>query len=177
MANYIESISPRIAGAGISGPGAREIERLLREQWIVIAKSGVAVPLTGTTSETTLATITIPAGAMGANGLIRVSSVWSYTNSANNKTLRCRFGGTSVAASIFTTTTSAPLNCLIANRNSASSQVVGLASGLFAATNTTLTTPAINTANAVDITLLGTLASGSETITLESYLVELSYGE
>lgn len=177
MANYIESISPRIAGAGISAAGAREIGSLLREQWIVIAKSGVAVPLTGTTSETTLATITIPAGAMGANGLIRVSSVWSYTNSANNKTLRARFGGTSIAATAYTTTASAPLGCLIANRNSASSQVVGLASGLFAATNTTPTTSSINTSNAADITLLGTLASAAETITLESYLVELSYGE
>lgn len=146
------------------------------EGWRVIAASGVAVPLTGTLTETTLATVTVPAGAMGANGLIRVSSVWSYTNSANTKIVRARFGGTAVASGSYTTTASAPLNFITSNRASQSSQITGLSNGLFSATANAPNTSAINTANAADIVLQGTLANVGETITLESYLVELKYG-
>lgn len=44
--------------------------------------------------ETTLATVSVPANSMGPNGSVIVTAVWSYTNSANVKTMRGRFGGT-----------------------------------------------------------------------------------
>ena len=47
-----------------------------------------AVVLTGTTSATTLATFTIPAGLIGTNGKVKFYPLWSNTNNANNKTLR-----------------------------------------------------------------------------------------
>lgn len=40
----------------------------------ILAASAVAAPTTGDTSENTLATVTIPAGALGANGIIRIHS-------------------------------------------------------------------------------------------------------
>src|SRR5213079_2421852 len=52
----------------------------------VLAQSAVAASVTGTLTETVLATIAIPAGAMGVNGAIRVTALWSYTNSADTKT-------------------------------------------------------------------------------------------
>jgi hypothetical protein len=45
---------------------------------------GLNVALTGTVAETKLASVLVPAGAMGTNGLIRAESVWSNNNSANN---------------------------------------------------------------------------------------------
>lgn len=66
--------------------------------WRVIAASAVAVSHTGDTIETVLANIAIPAGAMGANGALHITAVFSYTNSANAKTLRIRLGGISGAA-------------------------------------------------------------------------------
>lgn len=146
------------------------------EGFRVLAASSVAVPLTGTTSETALATITVPAGTMGANGFLIVTSYWSYTNSANNKTIRARFGGTAIAANVVTTTASAPFHLTIGNRNSASSQIIGMGTGLIAATSGALGTSSQNTAGAIDLTLNGTLASAAETITLESYIVQLKYG-
>jgi hypothetical protein len=140
--------------------------------WRAIAASAVAASVTGTTSETTLATITIPGGSMGANGFVRVTSLWSYTNSANNKIVRARFGGTAVASNTLTTTASAPLNFTIGNRNSQSSQVAGVATGLVNTTANAVNTPTINTANDVALVLNGVLANTGETITLESYLVE-----
>ena len=44
---------------------------------IILAQSAVAVSKTGDTNEATLASITIPAGAMGANGSLRLTTVWS----------------------------------------------------------------------------------------------------
>lgn len=145
---------------------------------IVLAQSNVAVSLTGTTNETILATVPVPGGSMGLNGSIRVTSVWSYTNSANAKRNRARLGG--IAGALFqdnsnTTTASARLMTQIANRNSQSSQVsfVASASGGFGSSTGTIPTFAINTAVSQDLVLTGLLVNAGETITLESYLVEL----
>ena len=51
----------------------------------------------GNTSENILATCTIPAGAMGLNGGLKIFSSWSCTNNANVKTMRVRLGGISGA--------------------------------------------------------------------------------
>src|SRR5882757_8754527 len=51
----------------------------------LLQKSGVSVPLTGSTSETVLATIPIPANLLGANGQLRIKAQWSCTSSAGTK--------------------------------------------------------------------------------------------
>jgi hypothetical protein len=51
--------------------------------------------LTGSTVETALMTVHIPKGTMGASGRLRITTLWSMTNSANAKTVRVRFGGMS----------------------------------------------------------------------------------
>jgi hypothetical protein len=147
----------------------------------ILARSAVAAAHTGDTSETTLATVTVPAGAMGANGRIRVTTLWSVTNSANNKTLRVRFGGaagTAFTNATITTQATHRHQTEWSNRNSASSQAGGPAAGTggFGSATGALVTAAQNTANAVDIVISGQLANSGETVTLESYLVELLYG-
>ena len=52
-----------------------------------------AFVLTGTTFAATLATITIPAGLIGANGKVKFYPLWSNTNNANTKTLRVVLNG------------------------------------------------------------------------------------
>lgn len=147
--------------------------------WYVIGASAVAVPLTGTTSETVLATIAIPAGAIGPNGQIRIMTLWSMTNNANNKTMSVRLGGiggTAHQAAVIASQAHQQNNCRIANRNSASSQVSQSATGFGWNANTASpVTGAINTANAQDLVITGTLASSGDTLTLESYIVELFY--
>lgn len=145
----------------------------------LLAASAVAASVTGTATETALATITIPAGAMGLNGAVHIYTVWTITNSANSKTVRVRFGGaggTAYAALAATTSTSISDLRRIRNRNSASSQVgafnAGGSVGLGANGNA-LTTSAVDTSAAVDIVLSGQLANTGETITLESYEVWL----
>lgn len=150
--------------------------------WHVLAASAVAASHTGNTSETALATITVPAGAMGPNGLLRVTTQWSYTNSANNKTLRVRFGGASGTGYLgnnVTTTNAFRDQRLIANRNAANAQVgqsTGvLTSGGWGTSTSTPVTSSVDTSAAADLVISGQLANAGETVTLESYLVELLY--
>lgn len=146
----------------------------------VLAKSGVAVSHTGDTNETALATVPLPANAMGPNGVLFITAIWSYTNSANNKIMRTRLGG--ISGTVFgqtTATTSAVLREQreIHNRNSASSQVgFQLGSGGWITSSSALATASIDTTSAQDIVLSALLANSGETITLEAYVVEVIYG-
>lgn len=143
-----------------------------------LARSAVKVDLTGTTNETALATVTIPGGAMGLNGGLLIYTSWSYTNSANTKTSRIRFGG-AAGTQYFSNgqTTSATMHILhrIRNRNSASSQVGGSSAtgGIGGVSSGVLVTSALDTLVAQDIVLSGQLQVGTETLTLESYEVWL----
>lgn len=150
----------------------------------ILRASASSVSAAADTSENTLATIAIPAGLMGANGILRITTLWSWTNSANNKTIKVYFGasgagtgGTLYMSTIYTTTTGTRDQRQIANRNSASSQV-GSANGFMTAagwgtTTGAVVTSSVNTGNASEVVLTGQKASAGETITLESYLVEL----
>lgn len=146
--------------------------------WRVLAASGVAASHTGDTNETTLATVLIPAGAMGPNGVLRVTSVWSYTNSANTKVLRLRLGG--AAGSLFqsvavTTTASLRHEVQICNRGVQNAQLGQPGTGAFGASSSAPSTGAIDTSANQDLVFRALLTNSGETVTLESYLVELSY--
>jgi hypothetical protein len=144
----------------------------------VLGASAVAVSCPADTTEDILATINIPAGAMGLNGILRIEWIISHTNSANNKTLRTRLGGiggTVFASFVNTTTGGHRDNRQIANRGAANSQVCwSLGNTPFpgAVTNPT-TTGAIDTSVAQTLVITGQKATAGETLTLEDYLVEL----
>jgi hypothetical protein len=140
----------------------------------VLAQSAVPASVTGTTTETVLATITIPANAMGLNGAVRVTTQWSYTNSANTKTVIQRFAGATARTISLTATASRSDIFMIANRNAANSQVgSATGAGAYGTSSGTSTAFSVDTTQAQNITLTGTLANTSETITLESYTVEI----
>lgn len=151
-------------------PGANGAARIL-------GASAVAVSGGADTNENILATVTIPAGAMGLNGILRVHTMWTVTNSANNKILRVRFGGiggTAYLGQTLTTSLTATDLRWIANRGAANSQI-GPQSGLAQLGSSTSAhqTSAIDTAAATTLVITGQKASAGETLTLESYLVEL----
>ncbi len=154
-------------------------ETIVPMEWRVLAASGVSASHTGDTNETALATVTVPAGAMGANGALRITALWTYTNSANTKTLRCRFGnglsGTTFISTTATTTAAQRNQILIQNRNATNSQIGGQPSGLLAASSVANGTGTIDTTASQSVTLSALLANSGETITLESYVVELLY--
>jgi len=152
------------------------------EGWQIAGSGGAQVSLTGSTSETVLKTINIPAGALGPNGQIRVSALTSAgASNANAKTVRWRMGagigGTTFQSYSLASTLTAEVLRRIANQNSQSVQVTssaGLAS--FTQAGSPVAPMAIDTSAAFDITITGQLASAGDTMNLDSYLVEYIYG-
>jgi hypothetical protein len=147
--------------------------------WRLIAAGAVSSAHTGDTAEAVLATIPVSAGAMGPNGILRVTLLWSYTNSASGKTKRVRLGGSSGTILMQqTNTTSAAIrhHMLIQNRNAQNAQIAGQFTGAFAASSVAHATATIDTSAAQDLVISGQLANAAETVTLESYVVELAYG-
>jgi len=145
----------------------------------LLAKSGAASALTGSTSETTLATITIPANTLGTNGFLRVTSLWTMTNNANNKTPRVRLGGlsgTQLASLALTTIANARLETVLIAANATNAQVATtweprgtdqLVSGA-----ASIVSSAIDMTASQDLVLTGQLANSADTLTLVGYIVE-----
>jgi hypothetical protein len=141
---------------------------------IKIFSLSAPVSLTGSTSVVTLATITIPAGLIGANGKLKIYPLWATTNNANVKTLRATFGG-----AICTTmaSQSVPNNSgllIIRNTNSESAQKCssGLVGGIGPSFGS-IASPTVDTSAATNITITGQLAVGTDTLTLEDLFIEV----
>jgi len=150
--------------------------------WHVLGAAGVAASHTGDTAETQLASLTLPGGAMGPNGVLRVTTLWSYSNSANSKTLRVRLGGlsgTAFQANAVTTSNIGVMQRTIQNRNSQSSQIgfniANAVSYTTVGSGTSVATGAVDTSVDQSLVITGQLASAGETVTLESCLVELAH--
>lgn len=145
----------------------------------VLYSSAVAVAAPADLVENALATITVPAGAIGPNGQIRIRALISYTNNANSKTLRIRLGG--IAGTVLateagvTTQLSSEFIGAIANRNAANSQIgrVDAFRGTGAATVYPIVTSAVDTAVSTTIVITGEKTVATDAITLESVLVEV----
>lgn len=148
---------------------------------LLLAQNSNPISITGTVTDqtgpsgTARAIITIPAGILLANGSAEIETFWTYTNSANAKNLRVRYGGTSGTSYLNTspTTTNCVQNvCIIRNSNATNSQkgFLAAASSHFGSGAGT-TTSAIDTTATVDIVIGGQLTNTGETITLESYTI------
>lgn len=142
-----------------------------------VTSSGAAVTAPANdTDENTLATVTIPANAMGPNGYIRIIHLWTLTNSANAKTKRIKLGGSNFLARAETTVASSEVMTIIRNRNSTSSQVSFANNATsFSTSANTNQTGSIDTTSAQTLLITGQKATGTETMTLESYIVEVYY--
>lgn len=144
----------------------------------ILGQSSSNSALTGSTAETALATIEIPAGAIGPNGSVEVDCWWSCTNNANNKTTKIKVAGNIISTIGVTTSETLAQRGRLANRNSQTSQVTGLvavASG-FGSSTASMSTFTIDTTVAQNITITGQLANSGDTLNLESYIVRVMPG-
>lgn len=166
-----------IADGGTGASTALSACKNLSAQYL-IAQSASPASNTATTSEETLATITIPANAMGANGSVTIRASFTYTNSANNKTMRIKFGGTTYKSVVDTTTATHQLSVTVYNRNATNSQVSDQSSTVatpYSTSSNALVTSAVDTASDVTVLITGQKASSGETLTLEAYQVVAHY--
>lgn len=141
----------------------------------ILGMSGVQSAHTGNTNETTLATISIPAGVMGTSGALRVTFLGSMTDSGNNHTFKATLGSTDFIAITVTSKPTVQRSVIIWNRGDAASQV-SFPAGAWDTYNVhddAVTTGTENTGGALNLLLTGQLADGGEDISIEGYLVEL----
>ena len=141
---------------------------------IKIFSLSAPVALTGTTSETTLLTVNIPASLIGASGKVKMYPLYSMTNNANSKVLRVKLGGSMAFYAAVSNSSHSSALVIIRNIGSESVQKSSttVVSGL-GNTGTALNTLAIDTTAATTITLTGQLAVGTDTLTLEDLFVEV----
>jgi len=142
---------------------------------IKIFSLSAAVVLTGTTTATTLATITIPAGLIGANGKVKFYPLWSTTNNANTKTLRVVLNGGPPVYTAYASNT-VHVGGLVIIRNLGSESVQRVSSGMLAGlggTTSSIAQTTVNTSAATNITFTGQLAVDTDTMTLEDLFVEV----
>lgn len=120
------------------------------------------IVLTGTTAQTTLLTITIPAALMGLIGRLNVLSFFALTNNANNKTLRAGIGANQINVAGAASMAATGFNFWLLNLNSATAQ-----------RNNSSTLFAIDTTVSMDLIITGQLANAADSITLNTLTLEL----
>lgn len=143
------------------------------KNWRILAR-GDSLSHTGDTSLTTLATVTVPANTLGANGTLRVTVLWDYTNSGNAKTLIISYGGTTYYQ--VAPTTNQIRRSQVQIVNIATNSQVGGPSGIdgFTTASTSPVTSSVDTTASTTLLIRCQLANSGETITLDYYVVEVS---
>lgn len=146
----------------------------------VLAQTVVNASCDATVNENALATITLPANTLGANGSVEILSTWAMTNSANNKTTRVRFSGaagTEFQNRIITTQASSQQLTSISNAGAANSQRgMGLGSPGTGETTNAIVVGAIDTTVDTTLVISGQKASAGETLTLVKYRITVYPG-
>lgn len=134
-------------------------------------------------SEQDVYSVVIPASIIGPNDEIYIEHFWQYPNSATNKTLRVKFGGTIIGAITNTTSASARGVSRVYMRDSKTAEIFSLATSSlgWAEGNVSGSAPSTATIDTnSDITVSatgqwGTSGAGSNLITLERVAVGIKY--
>lgn len=142
---------------------------------VLYTKGTAETALTGTTDETVIRPIPVPAGIMRLSGSIYYSITWSMTNGADDKTLRVRLGGllgTAFTARVVTTSAGGQLEGYIHNRGAANSQV-GQPAGISGVSESTgaVITGSVDTSAATTLDITGQLENAANSITVQRVMV------
>lgn len=121
---------------------------------------------TGSTSEQTLYSLTLPANAMGVSGSLELKSIWSQNNNANAKSASSRLGGTLIMSQNVASTASLQSYIILRNRNAANVQTAYASSNSAFATATTA-----NNAYTIDTSVDSTFLIAGLLTTATDYLI------
>ena len=140
----------------------------------LVEQSAIAVPVTGTTAETTVSQLNIPGNSMYINGSMRIKLFVSNTNSANNKTIKIKLAGNILMNNIVTTTNSAVYEVTVYNRGAINNQIAAPAtSNISFGTGGAFSTSAVDMSKDQALTVTCQLALSTETCQLEAVTVEI----
>jgi len=150
----------------------------------VLAMKNTAGSVTdATTSEQDAYSVVIPAALIGPNDEVYIEHMWQWPNSATNKTVRVKFGGTVIGAVTATTSASGRGNSRIYLRDSKTAQIFSNSTSAlgWGEGNSSSSTPVTATVDTTsDVTIVataqwGTSGAGSNLITLERIAVGIKF--
>lgn len=127
---------------------------------------------TGVTTTVQMAAAVIPAGLLGTNGAVRMTGYWAHNSTAGAKVAGILFGGSTVLTSSQTTTLGINLTKTVHNR-AADKQLIRVAVDNQIAQSVAPTLLSIDTTAEVTASLTGSIAVATDTMVLESFLIEL----
>lgn len=127
---------------------------------------------TGVTTEVQMAGAVIPGGLLGANGAVIAEANWAHNNSAGAKVAKVAFGGSTVFSASSTTTLGIDIRKRVQNR-AANSQIIRVAVDTGAAQAVAPSLLSIDTTADVTVGLMGSIATATDTLVLENYLIEV----
>jgi hypothetical protein len=146
---------------------------------VLIGHSAVQIQHTGDTSNTELASITIPGGTLGANGFFVVNAIFGrVSGTAGTITGRVRWSGTAgnslTALALTTAQFSFHEQRLVANRNAENSQIcfVGGSSG-FGTSTGSVDTYSVDSSVDTTVKFMLQLANAADVGSLEFYSVQI----
>jgi hypothetical protein len=141
---------------------------------VILANTNVASSTTGSLTDNALQTVIMAGNTMGPNSSLRITTLWSYSNNANTKTVRIKVGTALIVQSSFTTTGVFMAEVWFRNRGSQASQVwVGGGNSGLGTGGGPLGTSTVDTSVDQSIVFSGQNGVGTDTIVLESFLIEL----
>lgn len=134
--------------------------------------SNTPISVTGNGSDQSMFTATIPGGAMGKNGILRVSFDVSHPNNANAKSYRAKLGGVTV----WQTATSGNLvlfyGFAVKNKNNTGAQYTTNQTGMFGSNTNDVPSSTVNTDVDQTFQIIGNATVG-EVLVLTSVMVEM----
>jgi hypothetical protein len=132
-----------------------------------VANTSTGVTATIPATETTLMKMTVPANALGLTGSVDVDIVGESTNNATAKTIVAKFGGTAFATATLTSLATARAEGVVINRGAANAN--SFVSKTSAASTSTVSQQAINTAAAVSVIITGTRGATGTDFVIVTY--------
>lgn len=147
----------------------------------IIWQGGGPFSHTGDTNAVQLVSQLIPPGLMTANSALRITTLWDFPNSANNKTMKVQLSsttgtagaGTSYLSQVVTAFATNSVQTNIRNANATNAQVGFSSSGnSYSISGGSKVTSALDFTGNVYVNIEAQLASAAETINME-YSIEL----
>lgn len=133
--------------------------------------SGSAIPFSCslTSIDEVLESFLIPAGTLGVNSILRIEPLWTFTNSANNKTLKVKIGDVTIYSAVRTTSVAEAPLIVLANRNSVQSQIAPYSDNYITAGTVAPSTYTIDFSKNQIVFITGQRANSGDSLKLEYY--------
>lgn len=167
--------NPPTSGPTLSGDAAVAVLKAV--PYKPLGGSGAASAVTGVTTAATLASIIIPGGSLGPNGVLELTTLWSMTSNANVKTPRVALGGQQLQTSTgFASNAQSQLLLRVYAKNSNNQQLAHGFTNPYGVAAPSLVSTTLDMSVDQPLVITGQLATSTDVLTLEAWSLLIKFG-